>query len=221
MTDMKTEGKKNGIIRICLAGVIFISVLTASILALFRGPGSLSGVTFRWGFFKTYTVESNILMAAVCALLLFCLIFRKGRIPKWLYTLQLTGASVTAVTFVTVLLFLTPSTVAKGGSPWKMYADEMLFLHFLNPLLAFIMTAVLPDEHGYTRKECFIAVIPTVLYSAVYAYNVIISKTWNDFYGFTFGGRYWLSPIVVAALYALGYFAAKAAKKAHDSVFDK
>lgn len=213
---MKTILKHNRIIRICLAAVIFVSVLTASVLALLDGPGGLGLVTKSWGYFKTYTVESNILMAAVCALLLFCLIFRKGRIPEWLYALQLTGASVTAVTFVTVLLFLTPSTVAKGGSPWKMYADEMLFLHFLNPLFAFILTGVLPDEHRYTRKECLIAVIPTVLYSFVYAYNVLVTGAWKDFYGFTFGGRYWLSPLVVAALYALGYFAAALIKKVHE-----
>lgn len=39
------------------------------------------------------------------------------------------------------------------------------------------------------------------LYSIVYLICVIGRKIWEDFYGFTFGGRRWAVPIVAIVMY--------------------
>lgn len=68
-------------------------------------------------------------------------------------------------------------------------------------------------KHNRIIRLCLAAVI----FISVLTASVLVTKAWKDFYGFTFGGRYWLSPVVAAALYALGYFAAALIKKVHEA----
>lgn len=210
--------EKNKIIKICMQAIILLSIAaTIAIVIMFGISKDLSELAHNWGFFKTYTVDSNILMGIVSAIMLYFLIFKKDKIPKWVYTLQLTGASVVMVTFITVVVFLGPMRMIKGESIWIMFSKELFFLHFLNPVLAFISTALLSDKHTYTKKECIISLIPTVLYSVIYLYNVIISKKWFDFYGFTFGGKYYLMPFVIIIMYGLAFSMAVLIKKIHNT----
>lgn len=55
-------------------------------------------------------------------------------------------------------------------------------------------------DSNICRKDCILAMTPTIIYSIVYFIMVVILKRWNDFYGFTFGGRYAILPIVVAVI---------------------
>ena len=208
--------RKNRLIKTACALVIIVSVLVISLLAIFKGD-ALGALSNGWGVFKTYTVESNILMAAACAVLLYFAYAKKNDMPKWAYTLLLCGTASVMVTFVTVMVFLIPTRIIRGTDPLVMIKNEMLFLHVLNPILAFALTALIKDGHAYTRKDCLIAVIPTVIYSLVYGYSVVIAKTWPDFYGFTFGGNYLLAPVAMLAMYALCYFAAALVKRVHKA----
>ena len=207
--------KKNKILKCIIFAAIFVTMLLSVIL---YEANSLPGVDEGIGFFRTYTVESNILMAVVSGVMLFLLLTRKEDIPSWAYTLQLTGTSVVIVTFVTVIIFLAPMQVVNGNSPLVMIEGSMLYMHLINPILAFVAVAVLPDTHVYSLKECVISIIPTVLYSFIYGYNVVILKAWPDFYGFTFGGKYYLAPVMMAAMYVLAFTISLVIRKVHKQI---
>ena len=67
-----------------------------------------------------------------------------------------------------------------------------------------------------SRREALLGVIPVAIYSVVYLVMVVFLQHWNDWYGFTFGGRYGLVPVViiVMGLFAYGVSAAIRAVKA-------
>ena len=44
--------------------------------------------------------------------------------------------------------------------------------------------------------------LPLVLYSLVYLTMVAILQQWPDWYGFTFGGKYALIPVVMLVMYS-------------------
>lgn len=209
--------RNNKILKICLLAVILISIAVTVIVVITSGVSDeLSQLSNNWGFFRTYTVISNIVMGVVSAITLYFLAIKKGELPKWIYIFQLMGTSMVMLTFVTVILFLGPIRIINGKDVWFLFSKELFFLHFLNPVLAFISVALLPDKHIYLKKECFISVIPTIVYSFIYLYNVIISKTWYDFYGFTFGGKYYLIPFVIIIMYCAAFAVSVLIKKIHN-----
>ena len=57
-----------------------------------------------------------------------------------------------------------------------------------------------------TFRESLWTLIPTVVYSLVYAAAVIFMKVWTDWYGFTFGGKLYMAPVsgIVMYLVTLG-----------------
>lgn len=78
----------------------------------------------------------------------------------------------------------------------------MFFFHFLNPVLAGVMACRFANQYKLTIKHKCISMIPFIIYAIVYVYEVVITSQWMDFYGFTFGGKNEMVPIVVAIIAA-------------------
>ena len=81
----------------------------------------------------------------------------------------------------------------------------MFFLHFLTPVLAIAMFIVGSNEYNFKLKENLIGLIPLGIYSVVYVTNAVVLHTWSDFYGFTFGGKNYLVPLVLVIMYSSTY----------------
>lgn len=157
-------------------------------------------------YFRYFTNLSNLYTGIVSFIIFIYLIknFKKEfYLPKWLRILELTGVTSLMLTFLTVILFLVPTYVAKGNSFWDMYLYDMFFFHFFNPLVALFIFLVLIKGDKLTWKEALFGMIPMVLYAIFYTIFVLTGG--EDFYGFTFGGKFWLLPIVLPVMLGVTY----------------
>ena len=149
-----------------------------------------------WMQIITFTLLSNIFLGIVA---FFAFIIglkkRKKTLPKNLSTWYLVAASSAMLTFLTVILFLAPTRAFNGKNYFDMLLEPMFFLHFLNPLLAAI-TFIFFTDHKINLKARLLAVLPIAIYAIPYILCVVVFKIWPDFYGVTFGGRYYLTPLV-------------------------
>ena len=196
------------ILAIIFFGVIFLSVAVCLTIGIVygvssgqNGQGEMEGL----GMFKAFTIDSNVLAALISLVAVIYLVSHNGmEIPNWLHTLLLASATSLMITFVTVVVFLVPVRIA-NGIPWvSMYSDDMYFYHLLNPILS-VVGLILTGPKKFSIGARFCAVIPVFVYSIVYGICVIIIKCWSDFYGFTFGGRYYYVPLVMLIMYAGGF----------------
>ena len=158
-------------------------------------------------YFRQFTNLSNIYMGIISLLIfIFTLINIKKeyRLPKWLRIMQLSAVVGVMLTFLTVILFLVPTQVRNWTDFVNMYKNDMFFFHFLNPLLAFIVFLFFSKGEKLSWKEDFLGMIPMVIYSIIYSICVLTHR-WNDFYGFTFGGKQWVLPISLLVMYLVTY----------------
>ena len=84
-----------------------------------------------------------------------------------------------------------------------MFENDMFHFHFLNPVLAVVGVVLEREKECYNRAMFWCSLLPVFIYSLVYLVNVVFLKTWGDFYGFTFGGRMFMVPFVMAAIYGI------------------
>ena len=179
------------ILSVLLNLAIFIQTLF-SVLSYFQPE--MDGT----GCFMYFTVDSNILAAVVSLLLaIWELCHLRGEAPpKWMMLLKFTGTVAVSVTFFTVMLFLGPMM---GYGP--MVTGHNLFLHVLNPLAAMLSFALLEREPKLRMANTLWGLLPTLIYGVVYFYQVMILGPWKggwfDFYGFTLGGKWYLSAIAL------------------------
>ena len=109
--------------------------------------------------------------------------------PRFVVVLQLMSAISVGLTFVIVVVFLAPKQVMLGNNYFIQFTGNLFFYHFLNPMLTILLFIFGEKEYHFKTKENLIGLLPTIIYSIVYIYCVIVSKVWDDFYGFTFGGK--------------------------------
>lgn len=178
--------------------IIVLSTIYAVVSYIFGGEDVLgsSGIAC----FKYYTTDSNIV--AACASYC-CLRYKKER-PHWVTVFQFVGTVAVSITFLTVIFFLVPTSMADSGDiqiAINFFAGNVFFLHLSSPILA-VVAFFLSEWKPVTIKETFWAIVPVFVYSMVYLVLVAILGIWNDWYGFTFGGQYQLIPIVLAVMYA-------------------
>lgn len=176
-----------------------------------------------------FTNLSNLLAACTAVpVLAHDLRIVKGReteLPLRVYTAKFTGACSVAVTFLTTALFLAPVFALKGGNYFWYFAGNTFFLHFLTPVLAVFSAAALENAKGFDRRHAMWGLLPVVLYSIVYLYEVVFvgpdNGGWADFYGFTFGGNLSLAPVSAAVMYAATAVICLALYGLHRAVFGK
>ena len=159
-----------------------------------------------WQHIATFTILSNIFLGIVALISVIISIkhFNKP-LPHRLNVLYLVASTSAMLTFLTVVCYLAPSRAFQGKNMFDMLTGPMLFLHFLDPIISTITYVFLLDGPKTTKKEKLFTLIPPGLYAIPYALLIVILKVVPDFYGLTFGGRYYLSLLVVAVFGIITY----------------
>lgn len=184
--------------------LIVTSTLWAVVYYFYSGPDILGSVGAQC--FKYFTTDSNVL--ALLSSLLY-LVFRftkkkdpEARIPQWLTVFKFVSTVAVSITLLTVVFFLAPMGAMRGNG-WttvmRFFTGNVLVLHLTTPVLAIISTLFLEKE-TITRAQALLGVLPSTVYGAVYLLMVVVLKRWNDWYGFTFGGRLYLVPVVAVVM---------------------
>ena len=206
MTD-----RKRNTISLIINAYIAISAFVVMVIGVSQGAGEgqLGDMMRGIGYFKAFTIDSNVLMGIIA---LMALVFninnavsKKNECPKWMTVTYLTGTAAVALTFVTVVVFLAPMFEIQGIGFMTMFKDDMFFYHLVNPIMAIVnLIFFLPGDKIKGKAKLF-GLIPTFIYSIVYTVCVAVLKIWSDFYNFTFGGKYALIPLVLLVMYGVTY----------------
>ena len=214
--------KRRQLLIILVNSVLVLDTAVTAVLGIMNGAGSgqvgnyISGI----GYFKPYTMDVNILMLFASVLMLACcignLLCGEDRTPRPVVVFYFTGSTCLLMTMLTAALFLGPMKVLRGESYFLMFRDDMFFFHLLNPVIAVFSFVFLIRMHTMDFRDSLYALAPTVLYSAVYIVMVVITGKWNDFYGFTFGGRYYLVPFVLCCLYGIVFGLSVLLRRLHN-----
>lgn len=207
----RLDGKARGRLDLLMNLVIVLTTAWA-VLEYFIGEPDILG-SHDVQCFKYFTTDSNILAALGSMAYLIDRFAHRGaashETPKWLAVFKFVGTVAASITLLTVLFFLAPMGAVKG----KGFATVLLFftgnvfvLHLSTPVLAIVSTLLLEKTPPITRRQAVWGMTPTAVYGVVYLTMVVLLKRWDDWYGFTFGGRYALVPVVMAVmlLFSLG-----------------
>lgn len=163
-----------------------------------------------WMHIVSFTLLSGIFMGLVAGVTAFIALFAKmKKMPttphkKAIQLWYLAATTASMITCLTVLFFLAPMRAAKGGNYFDPLLETMFFLHFFNPVFAAITYIFTMDKIKITWRARLLSALPFVIYAIVYLTCVILGL-WPDFYGLTFGGKYYLTPIVFLVFLALSY----------------
>lgn len=188
--------------------LIVLSTVWAVGYYFFAGPDVLGSAGT--GCFKYFTTDSNVLtaLASLVMLVFQCRSLRDpdAAVPKPVLIFKLVGTVSVTITLLTVVFFLAPVAAAKGGWPSYLFffTDNIFCLHLSTPLLA-IAAYWLERDERITFRNSLWALSSTVVYSIVYLVMVVFVQAWTDWYGFTFGGKLYMAPVSMIAMYLLTF----------------
>jgi len=186
---------------IILNSLVFILV-TFSVLCNFVEVFHYEEGIKRTACFRYFTVDSNILVALCCIILVVCGIKKLNNptyeIPSWVIMGKFIGTIAVTITFLVSLFYLTPF-LGVG----VMYTKINFFLHLVAPVLAIVSCLFFDMGEKFSVKQSFLGVIPMAIYSVVYLVMVVVIGVnhggWEDFYGFNKGGLFMVSFVVMYA----------------------
>ena len=153
--------------------------------------------------FCMFTVDSNILAGVA---MLLCLPYtvdgiRTGyyHLPNWVVVLMHISVTAVSLTFLVSLFILAP---VKGFV--LIFSGSRFFLHGVCPVLSIVAFCCFINSHLIRFPESLLALIPVLIYAAVYVVMVVFigeeNGGWNDFYGFTTRVPIWVSFAVIIPL---------------------
>ena len=148
---------------------------------------------------RYFTVLSNLFSGLVSAVYASVPLWA-GEVPSWLLTLKLMSASAVMLTFLTVVLLLSP---VHG---WKsMFVGGNFWLHLVLPLLAAIDCCLFVPVRHLPWISTLWAALPTLLYGIGYLRSVLTHGAEEngvvyDFYGFLRWGKDKIPVVMVGML---------------------
>lgn len=160
--------------------------------------GAFGGVKIQyWHHIASFTILSNIFLGIVALVsAIIALKHPKKPLSSKVSTWYLVAATSAMLTFLVVILFLAPMRAINGKNYFDMLLEQMFFLHFLNPILSAVsFIFFFNTKENIGLKPRLLSILPPVIYSSPYIFCVCIIKCWPDFYGLTFGGKYYLIPL--------------------------
>ncbi|HCB95891.1 hypothetical protein [Ruminococcus sp. YE282] len=185
---MKFIRFRNCVSAVC--NILVIIAVTINVLGFFINPGQSSDINFaRLDCFKLFSVDSNILAALGCALMLpfnmLSIVQGENSAPKFAIIIKFVGTAAVALTLVTVLCFLRP----RQGFD-SMFSGSNYYFHLFCPVLCILSAVVFESNSKLHFWQAIIGLAPTVLYGLAYFYNVFFKYRWTDFYGFDVSGMW-------------------------------
>lgn len=216
--------KKTRIINIICNSLIVVLTIVAVLLMFFGKSDILSGS--RWEAFKFFTVQSNVFAGIAAGISLFYLLFKKDKYPAWVSVTKLVAASGVAVTFFTVVTYL--SIVYKDNLS-MLYLGANMFMHVIIPILSILSVVLFEPKTKLRFAMNLYSMLPVTIYGIIYIANVAAHNDYGnvkgwDWYAFgTYGlgiGVLCLS-IIIALSFAFSVgmyflFQKTKIKKIHD-----
>lgn len=189
---------------------IFVSVLWSVLYYFYKDAGAGNMEVVGAACFKYFTIDSNILAAISSVIYLYFnfarLCGKEVQIPQWLKVFKFIATNSVAVTFFVVIFCLVPVGYFMNDIPPSyFYEENCIILHLFAPLFAMLTVSVFEKEDQFNKKYTYFSFIPVVLYGIVYFVCVVIAKVWEDHYGLTFEGNYYLTPIAVLMIFGICY----------------
>ncbi len=200
---MKKELERTSVIASLVCNLIILACTALSILGFLTVGGSGNMAVIGKRAFNYFTVDSNILCALSCAVVIVfniaALVKSKAFVlPKWAMLFKFIGTSAVTVTFLTVMFFLGP---LMGYD--SMFSGNNLYMHLTSPVFAIFSFILFEYSPELTGKKSLLGILPTLIYGAVYLYMVVIlgpdNGGWYDFYGFNMTGMWYISMIGMLA----------------------
>ncbi len=169
-----------------LLNLLIFGITGFLVVRFFRKDGQWVPERGRFAF-RFFTCQSNVLCAAAALLTALCRL--AGKLPHWVWMLKYMGTAAVTVTMLTVFLFLAPSV----GKDWVkvLLTKQDLFMHLLTPLMALVSFCVF-EKRGMSFTRAMYGMVPVLLYGFLYLYRIRYApeeKRWEDFYGFSRGGK--------------------------------
>lgn len=121
-----------------------------------------------WRNIRYYTVLSNLFAMIGCACyVVYYLKNKNPEMPYWIRIVRYMSTTCLALTFIVVLTILVPMVIPYENGVYKLLVEgPQLFHHIFCPILSVISFGLF--EYGRpSRKDIFIAIIPTLLYAFV------------------------------------------------------
>ena len=199
---------------------IIVIVTTSVIISFFLGN---KDAFIRSGpqSFRFFTTDSNVLsMLGAMIMIPFearVLTGKADKLPRFAVVVKYVCTASITLTFFTVILFLGPMFgygVFLGGTG--------LFTHLISPLMAFYTFTLLETNCEISFKNVLWALVPTLIYGAVYLTQVIVigekNGGWEDFYFFNLGGYWYMSTTI---MFIASVLINLLLKELHNSTFKK
>ena len=150
--------------------------------------------------FCMFTVNSNIIAGLSMMLCLPYTIdgLRTGNyhLPDWVVVMMHVTVTAVALTFLVSLCILAP---VKGFI--LIFSGSRFFLHGVCPVVSIVTYCCFINSHLIRKREAGLAMIPVLIYAAVYVVMVVVigeaNGGWNDFYGFATRVPLWVSALVI------------------------
>ena len=114
--------------------------------------------------FEFYTEDSNML-ALIVSLLFVIFLFKKKDMPYWLRLLKYSSIICLTVTFLVVIFILAP--MYKFNYAYLLLSKELLFHHFLCPILAIVSFIFFDDVGDLSLRDSLRGLSFTFLYAFI------------------------------------------------------
>jgi hypothetical protein len=159
--------KTNFIVSCVLNGLLILSEIFALSICFFAWfPGYQAPTEGALDNFRFFTNDSNIfmLLASIVFLVVSIISFKKKKeIPLWATILKFTATISVLTTFLVVMTLLLPKDANMIG--WPVF----LFLHVVDPILAFVSLAFFEAKPILRKRDSFFSLLPLVIYTAIIA----------------------------------------------------
>ncbi len=155
---MRTVSRTRKRISYGLKLIVMFSAVAGILMSAYAGKGSFMGGS---RVFMYFTIQSNILIALICAAGCYLLIQNKVISPVW-YTVKLVGTVSITLTGIVFAVLLAPIL---GDAAWNV---QNTLTHLVVPVAAVADYFVAASGAGTKRKNVIYVIIPPLLY-AIYA----------------------------------------------------
>ncbi len=186
---------------------IFVVLATASIAVSYYFYSNNPLVESGLDSYKFFTTDSNIL-AAISSLVIIpyeiqILRNKRDKLPRFAVVFKYIGMVSVMLTFFTVMFVLLPVYNVSF-----LLLGTAFHMHLSGPIAALVTVLFLETDSKIKFRETFLALIPVVIYGAVYLTEVLIvgekNGGWSDFYTFNKGGYWYISmPVIFMSTYLI------------------
>ena len=203
--SQKTSGLISFILNFLIVLCIFFTLVILIIYALINHYPIVI-------ILKYFTNISNLLLFLASACLLPCELMRargKDAVPSAALTVfKLAGTAAVSLTLTVVVCYLAPLY----GTESQLEGSGIV-LHLICPVFAIVSFVFFDGGETLSKKQSRYALIPTLIYLALYFLLTMFLHMWDDFYSFYLYG---LWPVFLIILILLSFLIVKVLREQHN-----